>query len=114
MKQLIALNIDELKQWFLNKDKSEILNLPNEEVAFLLETLTPYKDKLFYNNQIRVKLLTQWFEHEETWEEYPVSRKTLFESYRKINGNLPEVTIPTLQLFNYFIGTGYLSQLTTA
>lgn len=114
MKQLMGLSTQELKQFFLSSNREDIINLDSEEVVYLLETLTPYEDRLFYNNQIRVRLLTQWFDHEETWEEYPISRKTMFEGYRAINGDLPEVTVPTLALFNYFIGTGRVNQLTIA
>lgn len=114
MNQLTALNYEELKQWFLQANQTELLNLDNKDMAYLLATLTPYEDRLFYNNQIRLRLLNQWFDNEESWEEYPVSRKTLFERYKEVTGSLPEVTVPTLYLFNYFIGTGRVNHLVTA
>lgn len=114
MKDINNLNIDELKEWFGSVTREELNTLDTQTSAYLLETLTPYKDKMFYNNAMRFKLITQWLEHEETWEEYPVSRKKMFEGYREINGSLPEVTVSTLSLFNYFIGIGRVNQLTTA
>ena len=108
---LQTLNINQLKDYFINFNARDLDTLTNEDLTYALETLTPYANRIFYTSPMKLKFIKQWLEHEETWEEFPVSRKTMFECYRDLTGDLPEITITTLELFNYFIGSGLLNKL---
>lgn len=106
LKMIKQLNNEELRDWYMETPSTELSQLDSETLGYVLEELTPYKRKPWYTNVIMQQLLNQWFLYEETWEVYPVSRRDMFLKYEDMTGELPDLSLPTLTLFNHFISIG--------
>lgn len=106
--QITQLDETQLKDWYLGAPSTELRNLSMEDLNYVLENVTPYEPNPAYSKNMVIKLIEQWIEHEETWEEFPVSRREMFRTYKNLNGTLPKLEMPTLRLFTYFISIGVL------
>lgn len=95
------MKIEELKKM----KPEELMMLCNLDEV--LRELTPYEPSR--NKGVTATLLKQWLDSEDTWEEFPVTKKEMFKTHKKIFGVLPSVSLPTLQLFNNLIETGVLA-----
>lgn len=107
--QITRLNETELKNWYLGTPSTQLREYSIDELSYALEQLTPYERRTSYTKEMIINLIQQWIDNEETWEEYPLSRKEMFIKYKNMNGALPKIEIPTLRLFTYFIKVGALS-----
>lgn len=108
MVQINEMNMVDLRDWYVETPSTELVQLDNETLGHVLEELTPYERKPWHSNAIMLQLLEQWFQYEETWEVYPISRKEMFMKYKSLTGQLPELSLPTLTLFNHFIKRGVI------
>lgn len=106
LQTLKQLNREQLKEWYMETPSTELSQLDSETLGYVLEELTPYKRKPWHTVGLINRLLSQWFLYEESWEVYPVSRRDMFLKYERMTGELPEISLPTLTLFNHFIAIG--------
>ena len=94
-----------MKEKLTRMTVQQLMEMPDLEER--LEEFTPYTASR--SRMVTAQLLKQWLDEEDTWEQFPITKKEMFKKHKNFFGELPEVTLPTLYVFNNLIESGVLA-----